>query len=275
MDPSLYYTRKEATTIGDANREREGITMAVQTIGIDLAKHVFQLHGVAAHGRVVLRKKLSRTHLLAFLAHLPRCLIGLEAGSGAHDWGRESRTRGHEVRLMSPHSVKPSRAGDKNTPNDAAAICEAVSRPPMRCVAIKSVAQQDRQAPHRVREPLVTARTAVGNHIRGVRAACGVVMPQGIAQVGQTLPGMPEEAEHGLAALARALCAELFARLRTLHAQRTDYQPRSERLCASQPVCHKLTRVEGVGPLGATALMAAGGDAHGFQSGRQMAAWLG
>jgi transposase len=275
MDPSLYYTLREATTIGDDNQEREGIKMAVQTIGIDLATHVFQLHGVDAHGRVVLRKKLSRTNLLAFLANLPRCLIGMEAGSGAHYWGREIRQLGHEVRLMSPHYVKPSRPGDKTNPNDAAAICEAVSRPHMRFVAIKSVEQQDMQALHRIREQLVKDRTALVNHIRGVLAEYGVVIPQGIEQVGHALPRILEEAENGLTAFARVLFAELVARLRTLNAQRTDYQHRIERLCTSHPVCHKLTQVEGVGPLGATALIAAVGDAHSFKSGRHMAAWLG
>jgi transposase len=151
MDPSLHHTLKEAMTIYDYNREREGLKMTVQTIGIDLAKHVFQLHGVDAHGRVVLRKKLRRTNLLAFLADLPRCLIGMEAGSGAHYWGREIRKLGHEVRLMSPQYVKPYRTGDKTNPNDAAAICEAVSRPHMRFVAIKSIEQQDMQALHRLR----------------------------------------------------------------------------------------------------------------------------
>ncbi len=275
MDPSLQYTLKEATTSGDYNREREGIKMAVQTIGIDLAKHVFQLHGVDAHGRVVLRKKLSRTNLCAFLAHLPRCRIGMEAGNGAHYWGREIRKLGHEVRLMSPHYVKPYRTGDKNNPNDAAAICEAVSRPPMRFVAIKSVEQQDMQALHRIRAPLVQDRTALVNQIRGLLAEYGVVIPQSIEQVGQALPRILEDAEHGLTAFARALFAELYGRLRTLHDQITDYQHRIERLCTHHPVCQKLTQVEGVGPLGATALIAAVGDAHSFKSGRQMAAWLG
>jgi transposase len=275
MAPSLSYTLKEATTIGDDHRERAGIKMAVQTIGIDLATHVFQLHGVEAHGRLVLRRKLSRTNLCAFLANLPRCLIGLEAGSGAHAWGREIRKLGHEVRLMSPHDVMPSRTGDKHNPNGAAAICEAVSRPHLRFVAIKSVEPQDMPALHRIREHLVKARTAVVNHIRGLSAGYGVVMPQGIEQVGQTLPRMLEEAENGLTAFARALFAALVARLRTLHAQLTDDQHRLERLCTAQPVCHTLTPVEGGGPLGATALVAAVGEAHSLKSGRQMAAWLG
>jgi transposase len=209
MAPSLHQTLKEAMTIGDDHREREGITMAVQTIGLDLAKPVFHLHGVDAHGRVVLRKKLRRTHLFAGLANLPRWLIGMEAGSGAHDWGREIRKLGHEVRLMSPHAVKPSRTGDQNHPNDAAAICEAVSRQHLRCVALKSVEPQDMQALHRLRAPLVKDRTALVNQIRGVVAEYGVVIPQGIEQVSQALPRLLEDAENGLTAFARAVFTEL------------------------------------------------------------------
>jgi transposase len=256
-------------------REREGSKRAVQTIGIDLAKHILQLHGVDAHGRVVLRKKLSRTKLLAFLANLPRCLIGMEAGSGAHYWGREIRQVGHEVRLMSPQYVKPYRAGDKNNPNDAVAICEAVSRPHMRFVAIKSVTQQDMQALHRIREQLVKDRTALVNQIRGLLAEYGIVIPQGIQKVGQALPGIREDADNGLTVFVRELCADLAARLQTLNDHIADYQQKIERLCASHPVCQRLTQVEGVGPLGATALIAAVGDAHDFTGGRQMAAWLG
>jgi transposase len=272
--PSIIHS-KEAMTIGDDNREREGIKMAVQTIGLDLATRVFQLHGVDAHGRVILWKQLSRTNLLAVLANLPRCLIGMEAGSGAHYWGREIRQLGHEVRLMSPQDVKPSRTGDKNNPNDAAAICEAVSRPHRRFVAIQSVEPQDVQALHRIREQLVKDRTALVNHIRGWLAEYGVVIPQGLEQVGQALPRIREDAENGLTAFARELFADLAARLRTLNEHITDYQQRIERLGTHHPVGQKLTQVEGVGPLGATALIAAVGDAHSCKSGRQLAAWLG
>ena len=145
----------------------------------------------------------------------------------------------------------------------------------MRFVGIKSIEPQDMQALHRIREPLVKDRTALVNHIRGLLAEYGVVMPQGIKQVGQALPGMLEDAEHSLTAFARELFTELLARLRTLNEQITDYQQRIERLCAHHPVCQKLTQVEGVGPLGATALIAAVAGAHSFKSGRQMAAWLG
>src|SRR5262249_36222388 len=153
-------------------------------------------------------KKLSGTKLLAFLANLPRCLIGLEAGSGAHYWGREIRKLGHEVRLMSPQYVKPYRAGDKTNPNDAAAICEAVSRPHMRFVAIKNIEQQDMQALHRIREQLVKDRTALVNQIRGLLAEYGLIIPQGIQKVGQALPGMLEDADNGLTAFARELFAD-------------------------------------------------------------------
>ena len=169
----------------------------------------------------------------------------MEAGSGAHDWGRELRQLGHEVRLMSPHDVKPSRTGDQTNPNDAAASGEAVSRPHMRFVALKSLEQQDRQALPRIREPLVKARTALVNQLRGWLAADGLVIPQGMAKVGQGLPRSLEEAEHGLTTCARALCAELSARLRTLNDQMTDAPQRIERLCTHHPGCQTLTTLRG------------------------------
>jgi len=199
----------------------------------------------------------------------------MEAGGGAHYWGREIRELGHEVCLMRPPYVKPYRTGDKHNPNDAAAICEAVSRPHMRFVAIKRIEQQDMQALHRIRAQWVKDRTALVNHIRGLLAEYGVVIPQGLEQVGQALPRILEDAENGLTAFARALFIELSARLWTLNEQITDDPRRIERLCTHHPVCQKLTQVEGVGPLGATALIAAVGEAHSFKGGRQMAAWLG
>src|ERR671930_230996 len=135
--------------------------MQITTLGIDVAKHVFQLHGVDKRGHVVLTKRLSRAKVLPFMAQLPPCLIGMEASGGAHDWAREFTKLGHTVKLMSPQFVKPHVQSQKNDPNDAAGICEAVARPRMRGVPVKSVAQQDMQALHRIRERQITARTAL------------------------------------------------------------------------------------------------------------------
>ena len=146
--------------------------MKVTTVGVDLAKRVFQLHGVDQHGRVVLRKRLSRSKLTECLTHLPPCLIGMEACGGAHYWARKFQQMGHEVKLISPQFIKPYVKSNKNDYNDAEAICEAVSRPQMRFVPVKGVAQQDIQALHRIRERLIGARTAVVNQTKG--AARGV-----------------------------------------------------------------------------------------------------
>ena len=156
--------------------------MKVTTIGIDLAKDVFGLHGVDGEGRVTFKRRLVRSRLLEFLSQLPRCLVGLEACSSAHYWAREIERLGHRVRLMSPRFVKPYRKSDKNDANDAEAICEAVTRASMRFVPIKSEAQHEVQALHRVREQLLKCRTALVNQVRGLLAEHGVVAPHGIAR---------------------------------------------------------------------------------------------
>ncbi len=142
--------------------------MNITTLGLDLAKNVFQVHGVDGHGKVALRKQLKRAQVLAFFANLPPCLVGLEACAGAHYWARELIKLGHDARLISPQFVKPYVKSNKNDANDAEAICEAVSRPSMRFVPLKSIEQQDIQMLHRVRSGLVKERTAHANRLRGL-----------------------------------------------------------------------------------------------------------
>jgi transposase len=154
--------------------------MQMTTLGIDVAKHVFQRHGVDRHGHVVLTKRLSRAKVLPFMARLPPCLMGMEASGSAHDWARELTTRGHTVKLMSPQFVRPYVQRPKNDANDAAGICEAVSRPHLRFVPIKVVEPQDIHALHRIRERQIKARTALVNQIRGLLAEYGLVIPQGV-----------------------------------------------------------------------------------------------
>ena len=158
--------------------------MIVTTLGIDLAKNVFQLHGVDRHGKAVIAKRVKRAKLRETVASLNPCLIGLEACASAHYWARELEKFGHQVKLIAPQFVKPYVRGNKNDGNDAAAICEAVGRPSMRFVPVKTVAQQDIQAVHRIRERLVKARTALTNQIRGLLAEYGVVItsckPEGV-----------------------------------------------------------------------------------------------
>jgi len=157
--------------------------MEVTTIGIDIAKRVFQLHGVDKKGKTILKKRLMRDQVLMFMANLPKCLIGIEACGGANYWAREITKLGHEVKLMAPQFVKPYVKTNKNDQADAEAICEAVSRPNMRFVPIKSVEQQDILSIHRVRQRLVKNRTALANEIRGLLHEFGLTIPQGINKV--------------------------------------------------------------------------------------------
>lgn len=249
--------------------------MNVSTLGIDLAKTVFQLHGVSEHGQVALSKRLSRQKLLPFLANLPPCLIGMEACSGAHFWAREMQKLGHEVKLIAPQFVKPYVRGNKTDGNDAAAICEAVSRPHMHFVPINTVEQQDIQALHRIREQLVKNRTALANQIRGLLHEYGVVMPSGISRLRAQLPLILEDAENGLSDVGRELINELYQRLHTLDEQVAQSDRRIQQVFKQDERCQRLGQVEGIGPLIATAFLAAVGDASVFHNGRQVAAWLG
>jgi transposase len=247
----------------------------VATLGIDAAKNLFQLHGVDAHGKIVLKKRLVRHKVLAFVAGLAPCLIGLEASGSAHYWARELTKLGHTVQLISPQFVKPYVKGNKNDPNDAEAICEAVGRPHMRFVPIKSVDQQDMQALHRIRERQIKARTALVNQIRGLLAESGVVMPKGVAQVRQKLPFILEDAENGLTMLAREWLQALAAELPALDQRIQETNTRIQRVFENHEACQRLAQLEGVGPLTATALVAAVGEATTFKNGREFAAWLG
>lgn len=248
--------------------------MNVTTLGIDLAKNVFQLHGMDRHGKAVLTKRVTRAKLAETVANIPPCLIGLEACASAHYWARELEKFGHTVRLIAPQFVKPYVKSNKNDARDAEAVCEAVARPGMRFVPAKTVAQQDIQAVHRIRERRVSARTALLNQIRGLLAEYGLVIPLKRNAVSQALPRILEDADNGLTALAREFVAELYEELRALGHAVGTYDAKIERLFKANPVCRRLAEVEGAGPVTATALVAAG-DAGAFQNGRQMAAWLG
>ena len=249
--------------------------MKVTTVGVDLAKRVFQLHGVDQHGRVVLRKRLSRSKLAECLTHLPPCLIGMEACGGAHYWARKFQQMGHEVKLISPQFIGPYVKSNKNDYNDAEAICEAVSRPQMRFVPVKGVAHQDIQALHRIRERLIGARTALVNQTRGLLAEYGIVLPQGVNQVRKHLPCILEDADNGLTSLAREVFADLYEHLQAVDEHIAAAERRIERVFRSHPICQKLAQVNGVGRFIATALVAAVGEGREFRNGRGLAAWLG
>ncbi len=249
--------------------------MNVKTIGIDLAKNVFQIHGVDEKGHQIITKRLSRKKLLPFFATLPSCVIGMEACSSSSHWARKLQHLGHEVYQMSPQYVKPYVKSNKNDYNDAEAICEAVTRPNMRFVSVKSIEQQDIQAIHRIRERLVKERTALINQTRGLLREYGVFLPLGRYAFRSRISGVLENAENELSTLARELIADQVAQLHELEQRISQYDLRIDRAFQNSPLCKRLAEVDGVGPMVATAMVAAVGDAHTFQNGRQLAAWLG
>lgn len=249
--------------------------MNIKRIGIDLAKQVFQLHGVDNHEKVVLRKQLSRTKMLVYFQSLAPCLIGMEACGSSHYWARELQKLGHTVKLMAPQFVKPYVKGNKNDTNDAEAICEAVSRPNMRFVSIKTVAQQDIQAVHRIRNGLVKQRTAKINQIRGLLAEYGVVENKGVNVLRNALLSILEDAENGLSADFRILLEELRQDLITFDERISSLTEKINAIAKADEDTQRLQQIPGVGPITATALVSAVGDGKQFKCGRDLAAWLG
>lgn len=249
--------------------------MTVQTLGIDLAKNVFQIHGVDKNGKEVFNKRVTRAQMPNFIAQLPICLIGMEACGGSNYWARKFKQFGHDVRLISPQYVKPYIKTNKNDLNDSKGICEAVSRPSMRFVPIKTIAQQDIQCLHRIRSNLIQERTALVNQIRGLLAEYGIVVPQGIAKIRKDLPIILADSENELTPLIR----EVFSDLKTYFQEKDEriqaFDKKILDVCRENEVCQRLIQVKGVGPITATALVAAVGDAKVFRNGRHMAAWLG
>ena len=248
---------------------------ATTVLGIDLGKRTFHLYGVDRHGQVTIWKKLSRPRLLAFMENLPTCLVAMEACGGAHDWARRFQGFGHRVRLISPQFVKPYVKSNKNDFRDAEAICEAVQRPTMRFVPIKNVTQQDIQSLHRARSLVIGGRTAQINQIRGFLLEYGIVLPQGATVVRKALPTILEDADNGLSFEMRALLADLREDLVRLDERIAEYDRKVARIAQQDPACQRLLSLPGVGPMIATALLAAVGDVSTFRNGREMSAWLG
>jgi transposase len=249
--------------------------MALKVVGLDTAKHVFQVHGADASGRAILRKRLRRSQIPDFFANLPKCLVGMEATQGAHYWSRVIKSFGHEVRLVAPQFVKPYLKGQKNDARDAAAICEAISRPEMRFVPQKSIGQQDLQALHRIRSRLIANRTQLGNQIRGLLAEYGIIIPLHLSQVRQQLPELFSEDHPLLTSFSRELFASLHEELCALDQRIQAMEERIQRVFRNNEHCQRIAAVEGIGPLTATALVAAVSDGKVFRNGRQFAAWLG
>ena len=249
--------------------------MEIHTIGIDLAKTIFHLVGVNARGEVVMRKKCSRNQLLRFTSNLRVSLIGMEACGGAHFLGRVLREQGHDVRLMPAQYVKPYVKTNKNDYIDAEAIAEAVTRPSMRFVPIKTDDQLDLQSLHRVRERWVGRRTAVINQIRGMLLERGITVTKGRRHIEESLPGIVEDSDNKLSGALRALLTELQLEMQYLSRQVEQSDKLILRIASELEPCRRLLAIPGIGPVIATATIAAIGNGAAFKKGRGFAAWLG
>ena len=247
----------------------------VTTIGLDIAKSVFQVHGIDAEGKVILRRQLKRRYVIAFFQKLPPCLVGIEACASSHYWSRELQACGHTVRLMPPAYVKPYVKRHKNDAADAEAICEAVTRANMRFVATKTAEQQSCLTLHRTRHLFIRQQTSVINAIRAHLAEFGIVAPVGRSGVEQLLGVVADASDKRLPDVARACIAVLGTQLRTLKAQILEFDRMIRTWHRSSEVSRRLDDIPGVGPALATALVASIADPKMFRSGRDFSAWIG
>ena len=249
--------------------------MEATTIGLDIAKRVFQAHGADASGKAVLRRKLQRPEVLKFFASLPRCLVGIEACSTAHHWAREITALGHEVRLLPASYVKPYVKRGKTDAADAEAICEAVTRPTMRFAPIKTAEQQAILMLHRTRDLLVRQRTMLVNALRGHMAEFGVIAPKGISRVAGLVAAILGEDETTLPKLARRALSGLAAELKVLGNRVKEIEVAILAWHKDNEASRRLTTIPGIGPITASAIVATITDPTHFHSARQLAAWIG
>jgi len=248
---------------------------AVTTIGLDIAKSLFQVHGVDAEGKAVIRRQLKRRYVLAFFQKLPSCLVGIEACASSHHWSRELQALGHKVRLMPPAYVKPYVKRQKNDAADAEAICEAVTRANMRFVATKTPEQQSCLMLHRTRHLFIRQQTAVINSIRAHLAEFGIVAPVGRNGVAELLGVVSDPSDKRVPEVARACLAALGAQLRMLKVQILEFDRMINAWHRSSETSKRLDEIPGVGPALATALIASVADPRIFRSGRDFSAWVG
>ncbi|CDS55359.1 Mobile element protein [Polaromonas sp. CG9_12] len=247
--------------------------MQTTTIGIDLAKQFFQVHGINEFGKTVLKKQLRRQQMAEFFVQLPPCLIGMEACGSAHHWARKLQSMGYTVRLMAPQFVKPYVKTNKKDAADAEAICEAVARPNMRFVPLKDVGQQSVLALHRARQGFVKARTAQANQIRGLLAEFGMVIPQGIGHIASQVPELIEDASNELPSMFRLLVQRLLEHLKVLDKQVDELEAQIAAWHRQNAQSKKLEKILGIGPLTASALIASLGTPKTSRMGGKW--WLG
>jgi len=247
----------------------------IMALGIDTGKNSFHLHGVDAKGHRVLRKHFNREKMLEFMVNLKPCLVGIEACGGSHHLARQLKGLGHDVRIMAPQFVKPYVKSNKSDKLDAEAICEAVQRPNMRFVPMKSTDQQDLQSLHRIRSMAVAHRTSLINQARGLLMEYGVVLPKEPSYLRKQLPKLLEDTGNGTTAEFRELLEQLGEELVHMDKRIDGYNAKIEAISQQNESCKFLMSIPGIGPLIATALIAAVGDVSVFKNGREMAAWLG
>ncbi|MCP4824695.1 MAG: IS110 family transposase [Shimia sp.] len=247
----------------------------ITAVGMDLAKNVFHVVCRDRHDKEVKKRMLKRGQVLAYFANLPKCLVGLEACAGAHDWARKLREHGHEIKLIPPQYVKPYVRGNKNDYNDARAIGEAVRRPDMRFVAVKTVAQQDIQALHRMRERSLEERTGLCNQIRGLLTEYGIVVPKGVEVLRRRLPELLEDGENALSDFFRPLLARCYQQLQEID-EHIEFYTREVELHAKQDEAEaRLQTAPGFGPIVASVFHSVIGDGKAFAKGRDVSASLG
>lgn len=247
----------------------------ITLLGIDLAKDVFQLHGVNEHGKKVLGKKISRAALPTFIANLPCCKLVMEACGSANYWSRKFMSYGHTVSQISPQHVKPFVQGNKNDKNDARAIVIAALQDNMPTVSIKSINQQEVQMLHRYRESLVQDRTALANRIRGYLREFGIFIPVGLSQVRKQVPLFLEDAENELTIEIREIISNCHKKLLELDKEIEKYTRKIEIHCTQNAICQRLMKLSGVGPMIASIVYATVGEPHNFKNGRHFSAFLG
>ena len=247
----------------------------ITTIGLDLAKDVFHAVCCDARGKIVRKRMLKRGQVLEYFGNLEQCLVGMEACAGAHYWGRALEALGFEVKLMPAHYVKAFVRGNKNDYNDALAIAEAVVRPEMRFVTIKTAGQQDIQALHRLRKGCVNARTDLCNQIRGLAGEYGLVAPRGVAALRRQISQWLEDGDNGLSGLFRRLLSESFARLRALDRHEAFYTREVERQSKQDEACVRLQTIPGFGPIVASVFHSQIGNGEAYHRGRDVSAAVG
>ncbi len=249
--------------------------MKVQVLGIDLAKNVFQLHGVDRKGRTVMVRRVRREQLLKVIGELDPCLIGIEASTGAFYWQRQFEKLGHTVRIMAPQYVKPFVRRQKNDTNDAEAICTAVQQRNMRFVPKKTLEQQDIQALHRARQRSVNHRTALISQMRGLLLDRGIAIAVSATRARQLIPKILAATNDEVTVLVKEIVSSLYAFMLQIDERIRVFDRKIDAIFKSSEVCQRIAKIRGIGPKTATAMVAAIGDGSDFKNGRHLAAWLG